>query len=177
MAITANSYMDTTELDTILTNNIDAGTTWSALSDANKDKYINWAMYILDSQQWLGVKYDLVTPQDLEWPRTFEDDINSGQYGGIQYDKLKDNDDNLPDIPRNIQLAEVEILIQKLAYDTKDFESVRRAEVEQFSLGRNALNFKFWDNSQNFLISPQAKDLCQWYLIDSNTSLLMTQRI
>ena len=172
MAIpTATSYMGAAELDGILLAHLDTSTIWTAFTVDQKNQYVNWAMYTIDSNQWIGEKVE--DDQDNEFPRDFEDEINSGLYQGTCLKKLEDGTE---EIFRDLQLAQCEIIIQKIAYDTKDFESVKRANVERFSLGRNALDFKFWDKEMITLYSPVAARLMQCYMLSGN-QVRMTARV
>ena len=68
-AAAADSYCDIATADAYLLTRLNV-TAWDAASDAEKEAALKTATRRLDSEDWKGIKTDVVADNSLRWPRS-----------------------------------------------------------------------------------------------------------
>ena len=122
LTVGVNSYMSLEEANTIIENELldsdEEYTLWNSLSDENKEKLIVRGTRIVDVIPFRGVKYNISSVKDLQWPRLI--------------------DNELIECPDDIKLG---LLVQVL----RDYKNKSKQETNLLELG--VTNYKIKDAS------------------------------
>ena len=122
LAVGVNSYMSLEEADAIIENELldsdEEYTLWNSLSDKNKEKLIVRGTRTVDVIPFRGVKYNISSVKDLQWPRLI--------------------DNELIECPDDIKLG---LLVQVL----RDYKNKSKQETNLLELG--VTNYKIKDAS------------------------------
>ena len=122
LTVGVNSYMSLEEANTIIENELldsdEEYTLWNSLSDENKEKLIVRGTRTVDVIPFRGVKYNISSVKDLQWPRLI--------------------DNELIECPDDIKLG---LLVQVL----RDYKNKSKQETNLLELG--VTNYKIKDAS------------------------------
>ena len=122
LTVGVNSYMSLEEANTIIENELldsdEEYTLWNSLSDENKEKLIVRGTRTVDVIPFRGVKYNISSVKDLQWPRLI--------------------DNELIECPDDIKLS---LLVQVL----RDYKNKSKQETNLLELG--VTNYKIKDAS------------------------------
>ena len=122
LTVGVNSYMSLEEADAIIENELldsdEEYTLWNSLSDENKEKLIVRGTRTVDVIPFRGVKYNISSVKDLQWPRLI--------------------DNELIECPDDIKLG---LLVQVL----RDYKNKSKQETNLLELG--VTNYKIKDAS------------------------------
>ncbi len=133
-------------------------TTWSALTDGNKEIYLKKATKKIDRQIFRGKKADLT--QTLEFPRSF---ISTS---GIKSETafFLTGWTTQSEVPQEVKDAEVEEAISMALGAGQDIRrKLQREGVKSFSLGKLSETYS-GSSGKKDLISNEAKELLKHYL-------------
>ncbi len=133
--------------------NPEIGSIWSALSDENKDKYIDFANLTINRIHWIGSKLD---PNQLDqFPRdltSIEDEPKWGIISTELQDRIKHDTDRVPD---SIRESCCEIIIASIS--GSDFNKMRQMQdsnIESFSV--SSVSFNFGDKKQEYPLPKES---------------------
>ena len=134
LTVGVNSYMSLEEANTIIENELldsdEEYTLWNSLSDENKEKLIVRGTRTVDVIPFRGVKYNISSVKDLQWPRLI--------------------DNELIECPDDIKLG---LLVQVL----RDYKNKSKQETNLLELG--VTNYKIKDASIS-LDTSKVNKLC-----------------
>jgi hypothetical protein len=179
------AYVSRTEVDAVLTYDLNVGTLWSALTNDEKDNYITFGEYLVDiipGYHWLGAK--VADDQANEWPR---DGIVSQASEYASYDTaitqlttaLAAAEATESTIPTEIKRSVIETLRKAPTFDDfYKFKEMQASAVESFSVDVISFNFdlsKRWGRP----LPPEAWRSCRYLMVGywQDNSANMLQRL
>lgn len=120
-----NAYMDLNDANTIIENNLletdEEYTTWSSLSDENKEKLIIRGTRLIDTLPFRGIKYNMREVEALQWPRV------------INNEKIE--------CPDDIKLGLLKQVLKDYSNKNKQENKLIELGVKSYSINKASISF------------------------------------